>query len=121
MTRVLTVGTGLGILLVCAVVNGRWTNRWGEESRAVEDGVARLAAVPRTVGDWQAADEELSAAERQGAGGAGYLLRRYTNVRNVFVAGDASHDAQFVVVAAAEGVKAAVAINQALQQREIVP
>jgi thioredoxin reductase len=42
-----------------------------------------------------------------------------TNVEGVFVAGDASHDAQFVVVAAAEGVKAAVAINQALQRAEI--
>ena len=38
-----------------------------------------------------------------------------TNVPRVFVAGDASRDAQFVVVAAAEGVKAALAINKALQ------
>lgn len=37
-----------------------------------------------------------------------------TNVPRVFVAGDASRDAQFAVVAAAEGVKAAVAINRAL-------
>ena len=43
-----------------------------------------------------------------------------TNVAGVFVAGDASRDAQFVVVAAAEGVKAALAINQALQQEELV-
>jgi len=43
-----------------------------------------------------------------------------TNVPGVFVAGDASRDAQFVVVAAAEGVKAAVAINKALQQRELL-
>jgi thioredoxin reductase len=42
-----------------------------------------------------------------------------TNVPGVFVAGDASHDAQFVVVAAAEGVKAAVAINKALQHRDL--
>lgn len=42
-----------------------------------------------------------------------------TNIARVFVAGDASRDAQFVVVAAAEGVKAAVAINQALQAEEI--
>jgi thioredoxin reductase len=41
-----------------------------------------------------------------------------TNVSGVFVAGDASRDAQFVVVAAAEGVKAAVAINQALQRAD---
>jgi thioredoxin reductase len=44
-----------------------------------------------------------------------------TNVPGVFVAGDASHDAQFVVVAAAEGVKAALAINQALQREELRP
>jgi thioredoxin reductase len=39
----------------------------------------------------------------------------------VFVAGDASRDVQFVVVAAAEGAKAALAINQALQREELVP
>jgi thioredoxin reductase len=44
-----------------------------------------------------------------------------TNVPRVFVAGDASRDAQFVAVAAAEGVKAAVAINKALQNEELVP
>jgi thioredoxin reductase len=43
-----------------------------------------------------------------------------TNVERVFVAGDASRDAQFVVVAAAEGVRAAVAINKALQAEDIV-
>jgi len=42
-----------------------------------------------------------------------------TNVAGVFVAGDASRDAQFVVVAAAEGVKAAMAINQALQREDL--
>ena len=44
-----------------------------------------------------------------------------TNVQGVFVAGDASRDAQFVVVAAAEGVKAAVAINQTLQREALKP
>jgi thioredoxin reductase len=42
-----------------------------------------------------------------------------TNVPRLFVVGDASRDAQFVVVAAAEGVKAAVAINKALQTEEL--
>jgi len=42
-----------------------------------------------------------------------------TNVPGVFVAGDASHDAQYVVVAAAEGFKAGLAINQALQQEAL--
>jgi thioredoxin reductase len=43
-----------------------------------------------------------------------------TNVPRVFVAGDASRDAQFVIVAAAEGVKAAVAINKALQAEDLI-
>ncbi len=41
-----------------------------------------------------------------------------TNVPGLYVAGDASHDVQFVIVAAAEGAKAAVAINKALQDEE---
>jgi thioredoxin reductase len=44
-----------------------------------------------------------------------------TNVDRVYVAGDASRDAQFVVVAAAEGVRAACAINKALQREELTP
>jgi thioredoxin reductase len=46
-------------------------------------------------------------------------IRSDTNIDRVFVAGDASRDAQFVVVAASEGVKAAVAINKALQAEEL--
>jgi thioredoxin reductase len=42
-----------------------------------------------------------------------------TNVPGVYVAGDASRDAQFAIVAASEGVKAAVAINKALQKAEL--
>ncbi len=40
-----------------------------------------------------------------------------TAVPGFYVAGDASHDVQFVIVAAAEGAKAAVSINTALQLR----
>ena len=44
--------------------------------------------------------------------------REGTNVPGLYVAGDASRDVQFVVVAAAEGAKAAVAINKALQRED---
>jgi thioredoxin reductase len=40
-----------------------------------------------------------------------------TCVPGIYVVGDASRDVQFVIVAAAEGAKAAVAINKALQAR----
>ena len=39
-------------------------------------------------------------------------------VRNLFIAGDAGGDVQFVVTAAAEGAKAAVAINAELQEED---
>ncbi len=41
-----------------------------------------------------------------------------TCVPGLYVAGDASRDVQFVIVAAAEGAKAGVAINKLLQARE---
>lgn len=41
-----------------------------------------------------------------------------TNIAGVFVAGDASRDMHFVVVAAAEGAKAGVIINKELQKEE---
>jgi thioredoxin reductase len=44
--------------------------------------------------------------------------REGTNVTDVYVAGDASSDIQSVIVAAAEGAKAAVAINKELLSRE---
>lgn len=44
--------------------------------------------------------------------------RQRTGVPGLFLAGDASADVQFVVVAAAEGAKAGVAMNRALQDLE---
>lgn len=40
------------------------------------------------------------------------------HVPGLYVVGDASHDVQLVVVAAAEGAKAAIAVNEALQASE---
>jgi len=45
-------------------------------------------------------------------------LREETNIPGLYVAGDASRDMQFVIVAAAEGAKAATAINMALHEEE---
>jgi thioredoxin reductase len=48
------------------------------------------------------------------------LTNRYqqTNIDGLYVAGDASRDMHFVVVAAAEGAKAGVIINKELQKQE---
>jgi thioredoxin reductase len=42
-----------------------------------------------------------------------------TNVPGLYVAGDSSKDAQFVIVAAAEGAEAGMAINQALLKEDL--
>jgi thioredoxin reductase len=42
-----------------------------------------------------------------------------TNVPGLYVAGDASRDVQLAIVAAAEGAKAAIAINTSLQQEDV--
>jgi thioredoxin reductase len=64
-------------------------------------------------------------AERLGCGftQAGHVKcdrKGRTGVPNLFMAGDANGDTQFVVVAAAEGAKAAVAINKELQEEDRV-
>jgi thioredoxin reductase len=41
-----------------------------------------------------------------------------TGVRNLFIAGDAAGDVKFIITAAAEGAKAAVAINAELQEED---
>ena len=42
-----------------------------------------------------------------------------TNVPGLYVAGDASKEAQFVVVAAAEGAEAGMAIHKALVEEDL--
>jgi thioredoxin reductase len=46
-------------------------------------------------------------------------LKGETNVPGLYVVGDASRDVQFVIVAAAEGAKAGVAIHEALREEEL--
>jgi thioredoxin reductase len=68
-------------------------------------------------------DQSCNLAERLGCAftgkGAVWTNRQEgTGIPGLYVAGDASWDVQFVIVAAAEGAKAAVAINAELQQEE---
>lgn len=51
-------------------------------------------------------------------GGVIHDKRQRTGVEGLYLAGDASVDVQFVIVAAAEGAKAGMAMNHDLQERE---
>jgi thioredoxin reductase len=51
-------------------------------------------------------------------GGVRTSARQHTDVPGLFLAGDAAREVQFVVVAAAEGATAGVAINRELQDED---
>lgn len=46
--------------------------------------------------------------------------KQHTNVRGVYVAGDACYDSQYVIIAAGEGAKAAMSLDQELEAEERV-
>jgi thioredoxin reductase len=73
----------------------------------------------------------FSTGQRQGCDIAARLQCRFTkrgavwtdrtqstNIPGLYVAGDSARDAQFVIIAAAEGTKAAVAMNTVMQREE---
>jgi hypothetical protein len=70
--------TAIVLVLAFGYVEGRWTHRW-QSSRALENAVSRLAAVPLDVGDWQGAAQELDARHIARGEIDGYLMRNYTN------------------------------------------
>jgi hypothetical protein len=80
MLRLGSILAGLGVLVLCGVLHGVWTDRWAK-SAEVEEAAARLNAVPTAFAGWEGQDLELDARQRAAAGGCGYLLRRYLNRR----------------------------------------
>lgn len=91
-------------VLACDLGQPRNRRSRGLRGYLTRDGVApaELAAIGRVKDHFRVC---LGAAQEESAG--------------VFVAGDASRDAQFAIVAAAEGLRAAVAINKTLQRQEL--
>src|SRR5689334_18545657 len=80
MVRAMAVVT-FGVLLVgYGVAEGLWSGRWGQ-SDEVRQAVARLDAVPRTIGDWQGEDSPHDPRQLEVAEIQGYVSRVYTNRR----------------------------------------
>lgn len=61
---------------------------------------------------------KLLGCEFKDDGGVRTTDRQCTDIKGLYVAGDADKEVQFVIVAAAEGATAAVAINRELQDEE---
>jgi hypothetical protein len=58
------------------LVHGFWTDRWGR-SPTLEEAIASLDRMPRSVGDWHGQDVEMSTRDMQRTGASGWLARRY--------------------------------------------
>jgi thioredoxin reductase len=88
------------------LLNGGAEERFACEAVFFAGGQAQQSALPQTLG---------CEFTQKGTVKTDHLGQ--TCVPGIFVVGDASRDVQFVIVAAAEGAKAGVAINTALQAR----
>jgi hypothetical protein len=84
--RYLPVLIALLVVVGYSVAEGLWTNRW-ELSDDTGEAAARLAGVPRTVGEWEGKDEELDARQIARAEIVGYVMRQYTHQRSGAVIG----------------------------------
>jgi uncharacterized protein DUF3485 len=79
MARYLPVGVGLLLVVVCALVQGNMSERWGKfpELQLYAD---QLSNVPTEIGDWHSeAREEPNKRTLEAAGAIGSLSRDYTN------------------------------------------
>ena len=74
------VFVALGLMLGAGLLHGRWTGRWAASS-ALRAAVQRLAALPRTVGDWEGRDGTVDSESLEMAEIAGYVVRHYRDRR----------------------------------------
>lgn len=72
--------TLLAFSLVAAggIAHGWMTHRWSDNP-AVTDATVLLQTIPAVVGDWTSEEQQLSKAEVEVGGIAGYVKREYTN------------------------------------------
>src|SRR5262249_23209931 len=77
MTR-LPAAIAIIAVLLCGVVHGFWTDRWGVAGNPAE-AAARLTEIATELEDWQSRDLDLD--QRQLGPVSGYLHRRYVNRR----------------------------------------
>src|SRR5262249_61050160 len=76
MRTTLLSAAALAAVIAAGLVHGAWTNRW-QRSAALEEGVARLAQVPRELGAWAGEPLDMDARQMDRTGGSGYVARRY--------------------------------------------
>jgi len=76
--RLLAFPTAIAIIILTGVVHGDLSGRWGA-SQELQQAVARLDAIPPSVGDWRSTEFELDPRQVEIGEIAGYVARRYEN------------------------------------------
>src|SRR2546422_4324022 len=76
--RYLVVTAAFALIILPGIGHGLWTNRW-TVSKDVEEFTARLAQVPRDIGNWQCEDLPGNPQLIAKVGMTGSLSRRYTH------------------------------------------
>jgi hypothetical protein len=80
MLRLLPAVAALLLVVAFGIAEGLWTDRWGLSGETAQ-AAARLAQVPRTVGEWDGQDQQMNPRAVAIAELSGYLMRRYVHRR----------------------------------------
>src|SRR5438128_10254718 len=72
--------TLIGAALFSGIVHGVWSDRW-TTAQAPQEAAAKLAGVPKTIGDWDGQEDPVDARELRISEASGILKRRYLNRR----------------------------------------
>ena len=81
MPRSIPLLSGLILVIVTAIVQGVWTQRW-QKSAVMESAIHRLSYAPGDLGAWKAEPVEFDAETLAAAGAQGSWVRRYTDARS---------------------------------------
>jgi len=69
----------LVLIVLLAVVQGRWSDRWGDPGADARKVAVRLQDIPLNVGNWEGSDSEADLRELEAAGAVGHVTRVYRN------------------------------------------
>lgn len=79
------IAAGIGVLLVGQVADSAVNGVSQNDSKALEQAVARLYSVPKKIAQWESTSSELSPEEIKGASIAGYVRRQYRDPNTGYV------------------------------------
>ena len=78
-SRWLLIGVGILLILVTAIVQGFWSDRWTDDAADSLHLKQRIDNLPMQLGDWEGQNLEADPREIRASGAVGHLSRSYRN------------------------------------------